>query len=304
MALRDENGHYLHPHRIGSFAYEYDWFSGSQIGVMIGDVLIDSAVALSFNVEQTKTPIYGYANQYYTFVADGHLLVSGVLTVAFKEAGYLLWPMQRWQERSPRVTLGVSGSTQDAKNTPPRWTSPRYGVDSQGRIINSYSPSKEGTDLADASRVARRRQVMEANVEQMFGWEHDANQNRQNRQYNQFWRDLGALSDNDFEDWAEVFEDAIWYGSDVSNPTVRDKLFSKNIKDTDPISNESVLRHRRADQYPQIDMWIVYGDMSHHPANHTVKKILDLSFTGQSQAIEISGQPVYEQYQFIAKNLV
>ena len=296
MALRDQNGNFLNPHGIGSFAYEYDFFSGSQIGVMIGDVLIDAAVALSFNVEQTRTPIYGYANQYYTFIADGHIIVSGVLTVAFKESGYLLWPMQRLQERSPKRILG------DDDTQTSQWSNPRYSVDSKGNINNSYNVNN-GT-LAEASNAARRKEVMEANVEQMFGWQNNADQTRQNRQYNQFWRELGALPDNQFEDWAEVFEDAIWYGSDINNPTVRDKLFSNNIKNTDSISNESVLRHRRFDQYPQIDMWIVYGDMSHHPANHTVKKILDLSFVGQSQSIEISGQPIYEQYNFIARNLV
>jgi len=306
MALRDNQGNFLHPHGIGSFAYEYDWFSGSQIGVMIGDVLIDSAVALSFNVEQTKTPIYGYANQYYTFVADGHVIVQGTLTVAFKEAGYLLWPMQRFQEKAGIVNSITAAGNDEALSLfrSQLSSSPRYSVDSQGKIINSYNPQESGYSLAAASKAARRKQVMEANVEQMLGWEETANQNRQNRQYNQFWRELGALPDNAFEDWAEVFEDAIWYGSDISNPTVRDKLFSKNIDKKTQITNENVLRHRRVDQYPQIDMWIVYGDMSHHPANHTVKKILDLSFTGQSQSIEISGQPVYEQYNFIARNLV
>jgi len=304
MALRDQNGNYVTPHGIGSFAYEYDWFSGSQIGVMIGDVLIDSGVAISFNVEQTKTPVYGYANQYYTFVSDGHVLVQGVLTIAFKEAGYLLWPMQRYQEK-----IGNINSVSDEENWHQRhganvWTSPRYSVDSNGNIINSYNPSEVGTSLTAAAKAARRKKVMEANVEQMFGWQESSVQNRQNKNFNRFWQELGALPDDEFEDWAEVFEDAIWYGSDAANPTVRDKLFSKNLPYDKEITDENVLRHRRADQYPQIDMWIVYGDMSRQPANHTVKKILDLSFTGQSQTIEISGQPIYEQYNFIARNLV
>ena len=288
MPLRDQNGNYLHPHGIGSFAYEYDWFSGSQIGIMIGDVLIDNAVALSFNVEQTKTPVFGYANQYYTFVADGHVMVSGTLTIAFKETGYLLWPMQRFQER----------------NVSQVYTSPRYSVDKQRNINNSYDPNKQGSNLTDAARAAKNKQVMEANVEQMFGWANSQSNGRQNKQYNKFWRELAALPDNQFENWVEVFEDAIWYGSDVANPTMRDKLFTRNLPDNEFISDEELLRHRRADQYPNIDLWIVYGDMSHQPVNHTAKKILDLSFTGQSQTIEISGQPTYEQYNFIARNLI
>jgi hypothetical protein len=301
MALQDQRGNFLHPHNIGAFAYEYDWFSGSQIGVMIGDVLIDGAVAISFNVEQTKTPVYGYANQYYTFLADGHVLVQGVLTIAFKEAGYLLWPIKRFQEKVAAIN---ASKDVDAEESRLNWTSPRYSVDSQGKKVNSYNPKQDGFTLSGAANAAKRKQVIEANVEQMFGWQETADQTRQNRNFNRFWQELGALPDDAFEDWAEAFEDAIWFGSDVANPTVRDKLFSRNLPNDKRISDESVLRHRRADQYPKTDIWIVYGDMSRHPANHTVKKLLDLSFTGQSSSIEISGQPVYEQYNFIARNLV
>ena len=99
MPLTDSQGNMITPFKVGSHQYEYDWYTGSQIGVMIGDVLIDNAVAISFSVEQTKTPIYGYANQYYSFVADGHVLVQGSLTIAFKESGYLTWPIQRFQEK-------------------------------------------------------------------------------------------------------------------------------------------------------------------------------------------------------------
>ena len=300
MALRDQNGNYLTPHGVGAFAYEYDWFSGSQIGIMIGDVLIDGAVAISFNVEQSKTPVYGYANQYYTFVADGHILVQGTLTVAFKEAGYLMWPMQRFQEKAAIIN-SISGNPefQSSFNLS---TSPRYGYDENGNIVNTYNPSK--MSLMEAAKAAENKLVMEANVEQLFSNEGSNGQPRQNKKMNSFWRELGSLPDNDFEKWAETFEDAIWYGSDISNPTVRDKLFSNNIDNFKQIPNESVLRHRRIDQYPEIDLFIVYGDMSRQPSNHTVKKILDLSFTGQSQTIEISGQPIYEQYNFIARNLV
>ena len=112
------------------------------------------------------------------------------------------------------------------------------------------------------------------------------------------------MEDDKFEDWAEVFEDAIWYGSDPANPLMRDKLFSNNLEEHQLISQEDVLSHRRADQYPQIDIWITYGDMSRQPVNHTVKKIMDVSFVGQAQTVEVSGEPTYEVYNFFAKNVV
>jgi len=302
MGLKDHNNNFITGNNIGNNAYEYDWFSGSQIGIMIGDVLIDSAVNIQFSVQQTKTPVYGYSNQYYSFLADGHVIVQGTITIAFKEAGYLMWPMQRFQD-----TVSASRHMRDTQDWNKAhtefWTSPRYSVDANGNKINYYDTSKAGNSLTAAAKAASNKRVMEANVEQMFDWQHTADSSRQNKNFNRYWKELGALPDNEFENWAETFEDAIWYGSDSNNPLVRDKLFSKNLPKDDPITNEQVLSHRRLDQYPNIDIWIVYGDMSRQPANHTVRKIMDLSFTGQAQTIEVSGEPIMETYSWIARNI-
>jgi len=302
MALKDQNGNFITPSNIGAMPYEYDRYSGSQVGIMIGDVLIDSAVSIQFSVDQTKTPIFGYANQYYSFLADGHVIVQGTLTIGFKEAGYLLWPMQRFQETIGNTRLVQNEDDWNRIHTE-LWTSPRYSIDANGNKINYYDTSKVGNSLTEAAKAASNKKVMEANVEQMFSWQQTGDTSRQNKNFNQYWHELGALNDNAFEQWAEVFEDAIWYGSDPANPMVRDQLFSKNLPSNDTISNEQVLNHRRADQYPVIDIWIVYGDMSRQPANHTVRKIMDLSFTGQSQSIEVSGQPILENYSFVARNI-
>jgi hypothetical protein len=271
---------------LGETAYEYDWFSGSQINLMLGDVLIDTCVGIQYDVSQSRTPIYGYGSQYYTFVADGKVLVSGSFTIAFKEAGYLFWPIQRFINRK------VQGE----------WTTPRYSTDKQGRPIRGYDTTQGDGTFTNAAQEARKKKTMKANVEQMLDWQHGPE--RVGSRYNRFWQELGAMEDDRFEDWAEVFEDSIWYGSDNANPLMRDQLFSNNIEEHLEIDDEDVLSHRRADQYPPIDIWITYGDMSRQSVNHTVKKIMDVSFTGQSQVIEISGEPTYETYQFIARNVV
>ena len=287
MTLRDSQGNYIGSPLLGENVYEYDWFSGSQINLMIGDVLIDSCVGLQFKVDQSKTPVYGYASQYYSFAADGKVLVQGSFSIAFKEAGYLFWPMRRFINREAEG----------------EWTSPRYSTDKEGNIIHGYDLTKsDGTFLNEAQK-ARRKEVMKANVEQMAKWQHGDNL-KAGSEYNNFWLELGAMEDDKFEDWAEVFEDAIWYGSDPANPLMRDKLFSNNLEEHQLISQEDVLSHRRADQYPQIDIWITYGDMSRQPVNHTVKKIMDVSFVGQAQTVEVSGEPTYEVYNFFAKNVV
>ena len=304
MALRDQEGNYIGSGALGETTYEYDYYSGSQVVVMIGDVVIDAAVNIQFSVENSKTPVYGYANQYYSFVADGHVLVQGTLTVAFKESSYMLYPIQRFANNYANIQ-NVSKQEGWQEDYPSISNSPRYSLDPEGNINNNYTP--KNYSLTEASNKARNKEVMRANVEQMRAWDYRGGpdgQPKYQQKYNHFWQELGALPDNQFEDWAEVFEDAIWYGSDISNPLVRDKLFSKTLPNGETISTEDVLRHRRIDQYPEVDIWIVYGDMSRQPSNHTVKKILDVTFVGQSQAIYIEGQPTYEQYSFFARNLV
>jgi len=297
MAIRDEYNNLVGSKFSGERVYEYDWFSGSQINIMLGDVVIDSAVGISFNIQQTKTPVYGYASQYYKFVTNGHVLVQGNLTIAFKETGYLMYPIQRLLNNQVNTkNLDYSDLAKQEFSS-----SPKYSMEN-GEFQRGYKSSTNS--LTEAADAARRKRTMKANVEQMFEWEARGGDPKLQRRYNKFWRGLSSLPDDKFEDWAETFEDAVWFGSDSSNPVVRDKFFSNNIDDTTSLADEDVLMHRRLDQYPEIDIIISYGDQSIHSANHTVKKILDVNFTGQSQTIEISGQPVYEQYSFIARNLV
>jgi len=292
MPLSDHSNRSLTNPLAGSIAYEYDHYSGSQISLMFGDVLVDNAIHVQFNVNQNRSPVYGYANNYYAFTAGGKVLVQGSLTIAFKEAGYLFWPIKRFHNRKL-----------DSKFLGDTWTSPRYGVTKNGVITRGYDTSKADNTFTTAAKEAERKRIMRANIEQMAKWENQKPQ-RAGSPYNSFVKQLGALSDNRFEDWAEVFEDAIWYGSDPENAELRDMLFSKNILDDQLLDDEAVLSHRRADQYPPIDIWIAYGDINNQAANHTVKKLLDVSFVGQAQTIEVSGEPVFESYSFIAKNLV
>ena len=279
MALVDPQGKLIGAPLLGENAYEYDFFAGSQIDVMIGDVVIDSCVSIQFAETQKKIPIFGYANQYYTFLADGQVFVYGALSIAFKEAGYLFWPIRRFLNRTEAG----------------RWTSPRYAVSPTGEITQGINLGETGT-FSEASRAARTSPTVKQTVEDALTSEHSA-------QLMETYRELGAMNDDRFEDFAEVFEDAIWWSSGADNPFSKDRLFSNNINKYTNISKEDVLSHRRADQYPPVDIWITYGDMSRQSHNHTVKKLIDVSFIGQSQTIEISGDPTYEVYNFIAKNL-
>lgn len=301
MPLKDANGDFLGSSSLGSIVYEMDYFCGSNLFLMVGDILIDTAISLRYDTRQSKTPIYGYAQQYYSFVASGHVLVQGTLAVAFKESAYMLHPIQRFSNNAANVYANRL-PLDNEEGAPSSWNNPRYTQDSEGNIINSYKP-KDYT-FAEASRKATNKRVAKGNVEQMFEWQAKGGNPKQYERFNKLNKQLGALKDNDFEDWAEVFEDAIWYGADKANPMVRDKLYSRNIPRNQEIDDEDVLNHRRIDQYPPVDLTIVYGDASRNPTNHTVRKILDVVFTGQAQTVETDGNPVYDVYEFIARTTV
>jgi hypothetical protein len=299
MAVRDEYGSNLGSQYLGSITYEHDYFSGSQISLYMGDILIDSALAISYSVQQSRTPVFGYNSQYWSFTSDGNVLVSGELTIAFKESGYLLFPIQRYLEQ--QTFIDVANNQDSGEKI---WQSPRFTTDDEGTIVKGYIQDGDFS-LNKASRNAKNRQLLRANVEQMFAWENSETKDPKeaNRTYNRFWNDLGKISDDAFENWAEAFEDVVWYGSDTGNPTVREKLFSGNIKEGTIPSDEDLYSHRRLDQYPAIDILISFGDMSRQQPNHTVKKLMDVIFIGQSQVIQVSGEPILESYSFIARNI-
>jgi hypothetical protein len=278
MALINERGDVL-AGDAGLMTYEADWYSGAQIQVMIGDIHIDNAVAISWQVSGDRVPVYGFGSEYFAFAAKTPVFVRGALTIAYKESFYLLKPAARAHNRAVRGLI----------------TSPRI---SEGRARGFSS-------LAQASQAGRQGYVRHQNVEQLYQNVKNARNTGQPLSSGLI-KQLAALEDSAFEDAAEKFEDAIWYGSDQTSPTTRSKLFSETMHDNfENIDLNTILSHRRLDQYPAVDIWITYGDMqAPNTVNHTVEKILDVYFTGESKEIMVGGEPVLSTHHFIARNRV
>ena len=235
-----------------TIAYEFDYFSASQMSIYIGNILIDDISSIQFTVSQSKRPIYGYASQYFHTLADGQVLVEGQFSVPFKEADYILASLQRYQENLPPITIGKK----------------------------------------------QKVQVSQKNIELYMD-------NHTQKDTTKLYNDLAALNDQDFENAAEKFQDMLWKTDDMK----RDSKFltgnqSLNFADFYPgETNPLVDNYRRADQYPLFDIYILYGDLSNSAANTTIKKLIDVSILGQGQSIVISGEPIQESYNFIARNL-
>lgn len=248
---------------LNTTVYEFDHFSGSQISIYIGDILVDDISSVQFTVTQSKRPIYGYASQYYSTVAPGQVIVEGMFTVPFKESDYILATLAQFQEKMVPISK-TSGSKQVEEDL-------ILNVDAE---VPDYYIKKENIERY----LERGKGVADLDTYR-------------------FVTDLGALSDQAFENIAEKFEDLLWQDPDQD-------FLKSNLTRYQP--GEDHFQYRRGDQYPPFDIWVLYGDVANSAANHTIKRLVDVEIIGQGQAIGHGqmGEPIIEVYRFIAKNLV
>lgn len=87
------------PQELAPGVYNLDYFSGAQVAMYIGDILIDEVTSIQFSVTQSKKPLYGYADQLFRDMSKGQILVQGQFTINFKEAGYLWLVLQTYQDK-------------------------------------------------------------------------------------------------------------------------------------------------------------------------------------------------------------
>jgi hypothetical protein len=111
-------------------------------------------------------------------------------------------------------------------------------------------------------------------------------------QKTKFYQDLAGFStfdinsprDRKFEDIVEAFEDQVWTVHDNGRLNAQTRRTDDN-------------------QFDNFDMYVVFGNYASPGANHTVQKIIDVRLTTQSKVVEITGEPIQEQYSFIARTV-
>jgi hypothetical protein len=267
MVVREQATQQRHPLVT---VYEFDYFSGSQMGIYIGDILVDDIYMIDFSVTQSRRPIYGYASQYYHTVADGQVFVEGNFAISFKESDYLLATLAHYQEKLGPISF-------DKK---------QYRV-MRENIERRIKRENQGWNEASKALTSREfRADMSSRIPDGIP---------ESDRY-EFYRDLARLSDEHFENIAEIHEDHLWQHPDAN-------YYTPNLHTGDHVEDKTTLTHRRADQYPPFDIWVLYGDITNAKANHTIKRIQDCRIVGQGQSISVGGEPIIEQYQFIARNL-
>jgi len=286
------------PEGLGAINYEYDYYAGSQVLIYFEDVLVDDCVRIAFQVQQSRTPVWGYATQYYNALGAGVIMVTGSFWVAFKEAAYIPVILKHITDRrTPDNGFWASPASRPASGT---------DFDSGlGRSAGLWQGRHGLIGEADAQRRhGGTGQVQRAEIERLLrAREQDPEDVNTNRELESLTLALGAANDRTFEDIAEVFEDALWYGGNGPGGGRQDAM-SGNFAGGE-MDEDQFLSIRRADQFPPFDILVTFGDINERNANHTLHRMVDVSITNtEFSGVEATGEPVVVRYDFMARNLM
>lgn len=262
--------------------YDLEYFSGAQMNMYIGDVLIDEVTSLNVMVRQQKMPVYGYADQLFAKVAAATVLVQGTFTINFKESGYLYTVMERYKSLTGGIGAPIlspfisnksfSGLPKDrtggAKQSSQSGFLRRQNIEQISAAVDSITSGQSN------GQPIRKEDEIEF-FRSLSGFNNDAAPRNGSV--------AGAL--NPAEDIMEAFEDKIW---------------GLNTLDAD-----SEGRRGDSNRWDDFTIYITFGDYNRNDrVNHTAKRIDRVHLIDQAQTIMINGEPLAEQYSFIARNFV
>jgi len=277
------------PRGLGNTNYEYDFFAGSQVLVYFEDVWVDDCVRIAWAVAQNRAPIYGYASQYWNAVVDGVVIVTGSIWVSFKEAGYIPIILRYLSARHTGIPTHASPAIV-----------PQSGAEFSSSLAES-SAAFGGTTTGDGPQAGLAQR---ADIERLVAMDAAlADDAEVQAQLARYAVDMAGLSDTEFEDRAEIFEDAVWYGGNRES-SGRGRAMSGN-HGGGQLSDEQALAFRRADQFPPFDLLVTFGDINTEGTNHSVHRIIDTVITNtEFGGIEATGEPVFVRYDFVARNVM
>lgn len=232
----------------------FDYYSGSQITVWFGDILLDDISSIQWSRSQNKKPIYGYSSQQFDAVAKGVVIIQGSFVINYRQAGYLSLVMNE-------ITR-LYTNTQDTGN----WPEIRQMIGLHLR--NGTFGPKTAQEIQDI-----------------------------------------AKSPN-FIELAKTYEDIIW--GDLATGTAQTEGYG-TVSTAPPgydtassIASADVTQHERIPD--GFNIIITYGNNSMNDKRRlndylqsTVKSLNGVHLVGDNQVIQVGGQPVQEQYDFIAR---
>lgn len=253
--------------------YDKEYFSSAQVNLYLGDVLIDELTSINVRVQDSKTPIYGYASRSYDAVMNGTVLVQGSLSINFKEKAYLFAVLRRLQ--------------QFKANRPGIYSSPFVSNKNVG-----FSSSRGARNNNEVGGLTMQ------NIEEILNIDENIRLGRTTREEEQkFIRAIAAMNTTNTgftrtitptgpaEKEFEKLEDRIWGQNQQLN------------QETD------VLRSI----FNNFTIYITFGDYNtNNSVNHTARRLDGVCLTGLQTEVnnKLSGEPIEEIYSFFAKSFI
>ena len=250
---------------IQSKIYDKEYFSDTQAALYIGDVFVDEVTSYGYFRQHQKTPIYGYASNKFDGVSDGPIIINGTFSINFKEAHYLYLVLMRYHNFAREINKRMDGITASQRNDQ-KLPSP---------ILRVKNPKLPG------QFVEKQTKIMRLGIERLMQGTATKDQRTE------FYQALGGFAstyglDKNFEDIAEVLEDQVW--------------------GVDATTFDDVVRQPDDSFFNNFDMYFTYGDYNNPAANHTVERITGVHLTGRSKSVNVSGQPIQEEYTFFGRD--
>lgn len=265
--------------------YPYDYYSGADCKVFFGDIWVDDIISINFSSTQNKTPIYGYASQYFDAIMRGQIIVQGSLTVAFKEVGYLnliqaLIDSQR-RDSIKAIQYKIAEYNVKAKNNMAEYIPLLERSTTDGRLTFNSNGTPQ---------IIRKQQT----IEEILTSKLISNRLSVDKFGNN-------SKSRDFEDMAELLEDTIW-GDSNGRPYAPGNSELKRVDEFDYNDNGGI-RVAKKDYARALNILLTFGDINDYRAEHTLVALNDVHFLSTSMIVGPTGDPIAEEYQFIARDI-
>jgi hypothetical protein len=88
----------------------WQYFCGGNVTVMLQETVIGEAVAIGYDLNQNRLPLYGYNSPEFNAVADGNVIVMGKLAINYVSHEYLLGIIRSIINRAPVSLSSQAGA--------------------------------------------------------------------------------------------------------------------------------------------------------------------------------------------------
>lgn len=285
--------------------FPVEYFSGSDVTIYMGDVFLSEVSAISFTLTERVVPIFSYASRTFDHASRGSRLVEGIIQIPFVEAGYL-----------ETILSKIGKNTTDTENAKPKLAYVKGGqsvpswcadfkMDIEGALVRgnkdgiAVNQTIEGIVMSTPNKT-----LSTAGSQDGLSFVGGAGMGG-----------IDYTKKTAYNDRVENYEAEVW-GRDVSKDRDRkyQSFFYEDRKREDGTNTQEVLKKTG------FDIYITYGPQAEaekyntlddsknktlttYSFNTTVKAIRGIQLTSTGQTIGANGEPLYEQYSFIAKDL-